>query len=85
MHHRRHRKLARRDRCPKQPSTTYPHAYVQRIVYRGCPDGIRVEVLRLSGTDHGWPGAGPPLPDRNPSGLSATRELLRFVAAARRR
>lgn len=52
--------------------------------YRGCDAGLRVERLRLSGTDHGWPGAGPPLPDRNPSGLSATRELLRFVASARR-
>jgi poly(3-hydroxybutyrate) depolymerase len=57
---------------------------VTRVRYRGCDDGLRVERLRLSGTDHGWPGAGPPLPDHNPSGVSATRELLRFVAAARR-
>jgi polyhydroxybutyrate depolymerase len=73
---------ARRDRCPKQPSTTYPHAYVQRIVYRGCPDGIRVEVLRLSGTDHGWPGAAPPWPKHNPSGINASLEVLRFVRHA---
>jgi len=45
---------------------------------------LRVERLRLSGTDHGWPGAGPPLPSHNPSGLSATRELLRFLATAHR-
>jgi polyhydroxybutyrate depolymerase len=73
---------ARRDGCPKQPSTTYPHAYVQRIVYRGCPDGIRVEVLRLSGTDHGWPGAAPPWPKHNPSGINASLEVLRFVRHA---
>jgi poly(3-hydroxybutyrate) depolymerase len=54
------------------------------VRYRGCDAGLRVERLRLSGTDHGWPGAGPPLPDHNPSGVSATRELLRFVAGARR-
>jgi poly(3-hydroxybutyrate) depolymerase len=48
------------------------------------PHGLRVERLRLPGTDHGWPGAGPPLPDRNPSGLDATHELLRFVATAHR-
>jgi polyhydroxybutyrate depolymerase len=75
---------ARRNGCAASPAQTTPRRLVTRVRYRGCDDGLRVERLRLSGTDHGWPGAGPPLPDHNPSGLSATRELLRFVAAARR-
>lgn len=61
---------------------TTPGARVTRYAYGGCDDGLRVELLRLSGTDHGWPCAGPLLPDHNPSGMSATRELLRLVAGA---
>jgi polyhydroxybutyrate depolymerase len=75
---------ARRDGCAARPAQTTPRRLVTRVRYRGCDAGLRVERLRLSGTDHGWPGAGPPLPDRNPSGLSATLELLRFVATAHR-
>ena len=75
---------ARRDGCAGSPRTTAPRPRVTRVRYRDCDDGLRVELLRLAGTDHGWPGAGPPLPDHNPSGVSATRELLRFVADARR-
>jgi polyhydroxybutyrate depolymerase len=70
---------ATRDGCAGPPRTTAPRARVTRYVYRGCDDGLRVELLRLSGTDHGWPGAGPPRPAHNPSGVSATRELLRFL------
>jgi|GEM_PF-4771404 len=75
---------ARRNGCSPAPRTTRPRALVTRIAYRGCDAGLRVEILRLSGTDHGWPGAGPPLPDGNPSKVSATTELLRFVTGARR-
>ncbi|MEA2268661.1 MAG: polyhydroxybutyrate depolymerase [Solirubrobacteraceae bacterium] len=75
---------ARRDGCATAPRTSTPRRLVTRLAYRGCDAGLRVELLRLSGTDHGWPGAGPPLPDRNPSGLSATREVVRFVRGARR-
>jgi polyhydroxybutyrate depolymerase len=75
---------ARRDGCAARPLQSIPRRLVTRVRYRGCDPGLRVERLRLSGTDHGWPGAGPPLPDRNPSGVSATRELLRFVATAHR-
>ncbi|HEY0343460.1 MAG TPA: PHB depolymerase family esterase [Solirubrobacteraceae bacterium] len=75
---------ADRDGCDGPPRTTRPRALVARFVYRGCDAGLRAELLRLSGTDHGWPGAGPPLPDHNPSGFRATTELLRFVADARR-
>jgi polyhydroxybutyrate depolymerase len=73
---------AHRDGCPQPPVTTYPHPLLTRLVYRGCPDGLRVEVLRLSGTDHGWPGAAPPWPKHNPSGVNANLEVLRFVRDA---
>ena len=72
------------DGCNGRPRTTRPRALTARLAYRGCDAGLRVELLRLSGTDHGWPGAGPPLPEHNPSGVSATSELLRFAAGARR-
>jgi polyhydroxybutyrate depolymerase len=75
---------AKRDGCDGAPRTTRPRKLVTHIVYRGCDAGLRVEILRLSGTDHGWPGAGPPRPDDNPSGVSATTELLRFIKNARR-
>jgi len=75
---------ARRDGCAASPVQSTPRRLVTRVRYRGCDAGLRVERLRLSGTDHGWPGAGPPLPSHNPSGLSATRELLRFLATAHR-
>jgi polyhydroxybutyrate depolymerase len=75
---------ARRDGCASSPVQSTPRRLVTRVRYRRCDPGRRVARLRLSGTDHGWPGAGPPLPDDNPSGLSATRELLRFVATAHR-
>jgi polyhydroxybutyrate depolymerase len=70
---------AARDGCAPRPRTTQPRARVTRYVYRDCDDGLRVELVRLSGTDHGWPGAGPPRPAHNPSGVSATRELVRFL------
>ena len=75
---------AKRNGCSTAPRTSRPRALVTHLVYRGCDPGLRVEILRLSGTDHGWPGAGPPLPDRNPSKVSASAELLKFVKSARR-
>jgi polyhydroxybutyrate depolymerase len=75
---------AKRDGCSAAPRSSTPRRLVTRFTYRGCDDGMRVELVRLSGTDHGWPGAGPPLPDRNPSGLRATSEVLRFIRDARR-
>jgi polyhydroxybutyrate depolymerase len=75
---------ARRAGCDPAPRRSTPRRLVTRFTYRDCDDARRVELLRLSGTDHGWPGAGPPLPNHNPSGLSATAEVLRFVRDARR-
>jgi polyhydroxybutyrate depolymerase len=78
---------ARRDGCDPTPRTSTPRPLVTRFAYTGCDGGTRVSLVRLSGTDHGWPGnrSRPQrLPKNNPSGFSATSEVLRFVRAARR-
>ena len=76
---------ARHADCAPTPHTTRPRPRVTHVVYRGCDDGLRMEILRLSGTTHGWPGAPGRLSGRNPSGVRATRALLRFVDNARTR
>ena len=73
---------ARRDGCEGRRATT-PRRLVTRYRWRGCDDGLRVELLRLTGTEHGWPGSTGERRPENPSGLRATAELLRFVADAR--
>jgi polyhydroxybutyrate depolymerase len=78
---------ARRDGCSRTPRSSTPRRLVTRFTYRGCDAGMRVELVRLTGTDHGWPGSrGRPrrLPRRNPSGFRATTEVLRFIRDARR-
>jgi len=75
---------AGRDGCAAPPATLHPRHLVTRLVYHGCAGGLRVEVLRLSGTDHGWPGAAPPWPKHNPSGVDADLEVLRFIRHAAR-
>jgi polyhydroxybutyrate depolymerase len=73
---------AQRDGCSTTPFALHPRHLVTRLVFGGCPAGMRVEVLRLSGTDHGWPGAAPPWPQHNPSGVDADLEVLRWVRHA---
>ena len=70
---------ARRAGCAAAPRTTRTGAGVARTAYRGCAGGRRVETVLLSGTDHGWPGAGPPRPRHNPSGYDATRATIAFL------
>jgi polyhydroxybutyrate depolymerase len=77
-------RIARRNGCSATPRSSSARRLVTRYVYPGCDAGLRVQALKLSGTDHGWPGAGPPLPEHNPSGLNSTTELLRFVRGVRR-
>jgi polyhydroxybutyrate depolymerase len=72
---------ARRDGCAATPARSSPGRLVTRYRYPGCDDGLRVERLRLSGTDHGWPGAGPPFPRHNPTGLNANEAVWAFFAA----
>jgi polyhydroxybutyrate depolymerase len=75
---------ASRDGCSPTPIERHPRRLVTRIEYDDCPAGMRVEVLRLTGTDHGWPGAAPPWPRHNPSGVDANREILRYIRHAAR-
>ncbi len=51
------------------------------LAYNGCAGGLAVEHLKLAGTDHGWPGAGPPFPTHNPTGLDANEVIWTFFAA----
>jgi polyhydroxybutyrate depolymerase len=73
---------ARRAGCSAGPRGTRPAARVTRTTYRGCAGGRDVETVLLTGTDHGWPGAGPPLPRHNPSGFDATRAVIDFIRHA---
>jgi len=77
---------ARRDGCATTPRSSTPRRLVTRFTYTGCDSGLRVERVRLTGTDHGWPrgNATGRLPSRNPSGFNATTEVLRFIRDARR-
>ncbi len=77
---------AKRHGCARRPRTSRPARRVTRITYRGCRKGLSVAIVRLDGTTHGWPGARRPRPgQRNPSRFNATREVVRFALAARRR
>jgi polyhydroxybutyrate depolymerase len=53
-----------------------------------CPEGAAVELWRLTGAGHGWPGGPSPLPERviGPSTtvISAADEVWRFVSGFRR-
>ncbi|MEA2383514.1 MAG: polyhydroxybutyrate depolymerase [Solirubrobacteraceae bacterium] len=79
---------ARRDGCAATPRSSTPGRLVTRFAYTDCDDRTRVERVRLTGTQHGWPGSrfgpgGRPA-SANPSRFSATTEVLRFIATARR-
>src|SRR3954453_9982105 len=60
---------AKRDGC-QAPSTSHPSHGVTVIRY-ACTGGFAIKHLKLAGTDHGWPGAGPPFPRHNPTDLNA--------------
>jgi polyhydroxybutyrate depolymerase len=79
-------KWASRDGCAAAPRSSTPRALVTRFTYTGCDTGLRVERVRLTGTDHGWPRRRLTgrLPSRNPSRFDATTEVLRFIRDARR-
>jgi len=77
---------AQRDGCSANPRSSTPRALVTRFTYTGCDGGTRVEHVRLTGTDHGWPRTKVTgrLPSSNPSRFDATTEVLRFIRDARR-
>ncbi len=72
-----------RDGCNPKPVSSRPRPNVLRFTRTDCADGYVVDHLRLQGTDHGWPGAKPPYPSRNPSQLEANEEVWRFFAGKR--
>ncbi|MEO8687588.1 MAG: PHB depolymerase family esterase [Solirubrobacteraceae bacterium] len=74
---------AERDGCSTRTEAERPSRLVLRFHHLACPDGLSVEHVRLQGTDHGWPGAAPPFPRRNPSGLRVNEVVWRFFAAHR--
>jgi polyhydroxybutyrate depolymerase len=73
---------ARRDGCSTTEWSYRPRHDVTRFVFDRCASGMKVGILLLAGTDHGWPGAPPPFPHQNPSGVDANLEVLRFVRHA---
>jgi polyhydroxybutyrate depolymerase len=73
----------RRDGCQAKSVTTRQEKGVVRFTHPGCAPGYAVEHLRLTGTDHGWPGADPPWPKHNPSQLEANEEVWAFFSAHR--
>jgi polyhydroxybutyrate depolymerase len=70
-----------RDGCDPEPRQRRMQKHVTRFIHTGCAPGLAVEHLRLGGTTHGWPGARPPWPSRNPSGLAANEPVWAFFAA----
>lgn len=67
----------RRDSCQGAARTKRPRGVLE-LDWRGCAQGTAVRHLKLPGTTHGWPGSGGPLPRRDPTGISADREVWRF-------
>src|SRR3954470_14970559 len=49
---------ARRDGC-QAPVSSHPSRGVTVLRY-SCAGGLSLKHVKLAGTDHGWPGAGPP-------------------------
>lgn len=54
---------ATQDGCSTSASTSAPDPGVSLTRYTGCADGASVELYRVTGEGHEWPG-GPPLPKR---------------------
>jgi polyhydroxybutyrate depolymerase len=67
-----------RDGCGAGPARRARPQGVVQLDWSRCDQGVAVRHLRLPGTTHGWPGSGGPLPRRDPSGISADREVWRF-------
>ncbi|HEY5143324.1 MAG TPA: hypothetical protein VII98_07475 [Solirubrobacteraceae bacterium] len=69
---------AHRDGCTTL-SVASPRPFESSFDFGHCTPGMKVEVLLLRGTDHGWPGAPPPFPTRNPSGVDANADVVGFA------
>lgn len=79
---------ARRNGCGSKPVESAVAADVTRIAYTGCKDGAAVELYKVEGGGHTWPGGGP-LPEwlagRRSSGVDATARMWEFFREHPRR
>lgn len=80
---------ARRDGCDTTPSTTKVTDDVDEIAYR-CPAGLDVQLYRVNGGGHTWPGsafgaAAEKLIGRTTMSISANDVIWRFFQAHPRR
>ncbi len=72
------------DGCGKPPTTTWVAADVQHVTYPHCPANGTVELYRVVGGGHTWPGAIPVNGFRlgpTTGSIDATDVMLRFFAA----
>lgn len=75
---------ARRNGCDARPDTSAVAADVTRLAYAHCAADASVELYRIEGGGHTWPG-GEPLPawftGRTSTGVDATRRMWEFFKA----
>jgi polyhydroxybutyrate depolymerase len=77
------RAWAQRNRCPLRSGFSRPNRRVLRRYWTPCASGVTVEQLIVLGGGHEWPGA--PAGGRGrPRSISASGQIWRFFAAARR-
>jgi len=84
------------DRCPVEPTVADRRRVAARsgeqtatlLVHEPCPGGAPVELWRLTGVGHGWPGGHVALSERimgpETTVISAAEEVWRFVSRFRR-
>lgn len=60
---------ARRSGCPAEPVTverratpTPPGHRAERLAWRPCAAGVEIQLWRIAGAGHGWPGRRGPIP-----------------------
>jgi polyhydroxybutyrate depolymerase len=85
------------DRCPSEPRTVEQRTTPSRgapdhtatlLVWRPCVGGAEVQLWKLTGAGHGWPGGHVPLPEKvmgpETVTIDAALEVWRFVSRFRR-
>jgi polyhydroxybutyrate depolymerase len=73
---------AERDGCKKERELVDRVQDVTCERYQGCPSGVDVELCRVDGGGHTWPG-GPPVPrlGKTTTAISATERMWQFFKA----
>jgi polyhydroxybutyrate depolymerase len=85
------------DRCPSgartveqrtAPSRGAPNQTATLLVWEPCAGGAEVQLWKLTGAGHGWPGGHVPFPEKimgpDAATLEAALEVWRFVSRFRR-